>query len=53
MVLLHCMTMMDPLKYFYMQYNVDLHAMKKAMRQRLNGAYSVQLVSLLEACLLE
>jgi len=53
MLLIHCMTMMDPLKYFYMQYNVDLQAVRKAIRQRLKGLYSVEAVSLLQACLIE
>lgn len=53
MVLLHCMTLMDPLKYFYVQYSVDIPAMRKAIRQRLNGMYSVEAVSLLEGCIHE
>jgi hypothetical protein len=50
---MHCMTMMDPLKYFYVQYTVDLSAVRKAIRQKLNGLYSVQIVNLLEACLID
>lgn len=45
--------MMDPLKYFYVQYTVDLSAVRKAIRQKLNGLYSVQIVNLLEACLID
>jgi hypothetical protein len=44
---------MDPLKHFYIQYSVDLNAVRKAIRIRLNGAYSLKAVSLLEACLIE
>jgi hypothetical protein len=51
--MLYCMTMVDPLKHFYIQYSVDLNAIKKAIRVRLNRAYSLKAISLLEACLVE
>lgn len=39
MTMLYCLSLMDPIKYFYVQYQVDFQAIEKTFKKRINGRY--------------
>jgi hypothetical protein len=51
MTMLYCLSLMDPIKYFYIQYKVDFEAVEKAVKRKLVGRYSNDVIKVVQACL--